>query len=537
MSCYRVASSFYGKGTSTFTYNGDDSLGRRERRGLTTKVNVGLASGPSEFSGAYDDSGALAEQNYPGGIKAKYTHDLSGAETGLSYTQTVGGVESDLLGFSQQVDNDGRVRNAVGPDSEQVYTFDDRDRLSTVVDTAGNQCTTRIYGFSGDSNRTSLKTYLPGTAGVCQSTTGSTASSTFDAADRITGTGYTYDKLGRTLTVPATDTSNPAGGNLAAGYHVNDMVATLSQTVFENGANVVKGQDFTLDVAGRLSVTKNLTANMSLKESTNHYDGSDDSPVWTETKTRPDASTAWTTPTWSRYVSGLGGMAIIQGFDGKNTIQLANLHDDIIATADIVGTGISSYSEYTEYGLARDPANTPDRYGWLGTNQRDADTIGGLTLMGARLYNPTTGRFLTRDPVAGGNDNTYTYPADPINLQDIRGMATKWLKGYKDIKLSAKRTKKLIKALRRGGKTEKLTNTLAKFVPNARVLAYALKFGRIGAKALAAGLEAKLAIGRKGVVIRIGFRKFKGGGKGWIPPWPAYKIAPRYKSGGTRGWL
>ena len=41
--------------------------------------------------------------------------------------------------------------------------------------------------------------------------------------------------------------------------------------------------------------------------------------------------------------------------------------------------------------------------------------------MGARLYNPVTGRFLSMDSVAGGNDNTYTYPPDPINMFDLSG--------------------------------------------------------------------------------------------------------------------
>ena len=127
------------------------------------------------------------------------------------------------------------------------------------------------HGFSLDSNRASLKSFTPDTAGACQDTSAaSTVAPTFDAADRITAVDYTYDPLGRTLTVPAADTSNPDGGNLTAGYHVNDMVATLSQSVVANGANVMKGQDFTLDVADRLSVTKNLTTGVSLKESTNH---------------------------------------------------------------------------------------------------------------------------------------------------------------------------------------------------------------------------------------------------------------------------
>ncbi|TAK71010.1 MAG: hypothetical protein EPO13_00460, partial [Actinomycetota bacterium] len=52
----------------------------------------------------------------------------------------------------------------------------------------------------------------------------------------------------------------------------------------------------------------------------------------------------------------------------------------------------------------------------------------GLTLMGARLYNPTTGRFQSTDPVHGGNANTYTYPVNPITMYDLNGQ---W--GFSDL--------------------------------------------------------------------------------------------------------
>ncbi|MEJ1229473.1 MAG: RHS repeat-associated core domain-containing protein [Galbitalea sp.] len=41
--------------------------------------------------------------------------------------------------------------------------------------------------------------------------------------------------------------------------------------------------------------------------------------------------------------------------------------------------------------------------------------------MGARQYVPIRGRFLSVDPVAGGNSNDYNYPDDPVNGNDLTG--------------------------------------------------------------------------------------------------------------------
>jgi hypothetical protein len=42
--------------------------------------------------------------------------------------------------------------------------------------------------------------------------------------------------------------------------------------------------------------------------------------------------------------------------------------------------------------------------------------------MGARVYNPETNQFTSKDPIKGGNENSYTYPNDPINGSDFTGL-------------------------------------------------------------------------------------------------------------------
>ena len=422
-----------GKGTYTYTWDGTDTLGNIEHRGLATRIDLGYAAGDTDVvAGAYDAAGGLVQQVLPGGYAQAWTRNLAGQPTAMAYTQTVGGTTTPILGFTQTHDHLGRVVTATGPAGSQQYTYDDRARLTEVQDTGTEGCTTRVYGFTGDSNRTALATYAPDADGGCQtSTAATTVGFSYDTADRITTTGYNYDRIGRTTTVPKAHTSNAAdglAGDLTVTYAANDMVASLQQTIAspDTGLAQVRKQVFSLDGSDRASTIKGYTDTVQLVETLNHYDSDADSPAWTQTKTRPDATTAWTT-TWNRYASDLaGGLAVDLDNTGTAFLQLTNLHGDIVATTTLGQAGINTYTETNEYGQPKTGSTGGSgRYGWLGTHQRDTSVVGGLTLMGARLYAPTTGRFLTIDPIHGGNDNRYTYPPDPINKLDLDGRS--WL--------------------------------------------------------------------------------------------------------------
>lgn len=419
----RVGTFNDGKGTYTYTYNGTDALGRTERRGLVTKVDLGYATGAAdEVKGAYDRGGNLVRQDLPDGYQMTWTRNLAGEATALSYTKA----GTSVVSFAHTYDHLGMPRTAVGPAGSRTYRYDDRTRLVQVDDLmTAVGCTTRKYTFTGDSNRTHLTHYGQNAAGGCQTTTATnTETFSYDQADRISGAGYTYDRMGRTLSMPVahTDLAGMAGAsNLSIGYHANDMVASLQQTVPIGAGTALKQQLFALDASGRVSQTRTLADGALLREMLNHYDGAADSPAWTETKSRPNGNAAFIT-TWNRYVSDLtGGLALDVNSQGVVVLQLANLHGDIVGTVTVGQVGVDQYTETDEYGRRSPALVASPRYGWLGTYMRDASALGAVVLMGARLYATATGRFLSIDRIEGGNDNRYTYPVNPIANADLSG--------------------------------------------------------------------------------------------------------------------
>ncbi|MFG1761084.1 RHS repeat-associated core domain-containing protein [Micromonospora echinofusca] len=407
----RMATNNDGKAQRTYFYDGGT-----ERRGLLTSIEDAQAG---VFGGSYDADGRLGAETWPNGLQATFQTDETGAQVGLSYVKP-GCAVSDCTLYTESVvrSTHGQWRERSSSLSEQSYGYDKAGRLTSVRDMLGGQCTTRTYGFSSSSNRTALTEFAPDGTGACQTTSSTTARTwSYDTADRVNSVGYFYDALGRTTTVPAGDTPNSENGDIAITYHASDMVDTISQNGFTT--------DYAIDVTGdRIRAWIDNTGGSPV-QSVHHYAGDTDMPAWTQ-----ETATSYTRP-----VSGLKGLSgVFDSEGGQVEWWLPNLHGDLVVAIHADSEGFDRTTETTEYGITRGDTSGRQRYGWLGAEQRAGEPLSGLTLMGVRLYSPTTARFLTVDKVYGGSANPYEYcSGDGVNCSDLSGLgkndcANKWYK-------------------------------------------------------------------------------------------------------------
>ncbi len=184
----------------------------------------------------------------------------------------------------------------------------------------GQGCTTRTYTYDADSNRTQVLSYAPGSGGSCStSSTPTQVSHTYDAADRISDSGYVYDALGRITSVPEGDAGEDA---LTSSYFMDDRVRSQSQGDVTN--------TYDLDPARRAMLRTRSSAGGPETE-TSHYTDDNDSPSWTETDSGH----------WSRNVSGIDGDLVATVDDTADTVlQLTDLHGNVAATAATSSTKV-----------------------------------------------------------------------------------------------------------------------------------------------------------------------------------------------------
>lgn len=482
---YNVASapavSNDGFASTSYTYDtprDGDRLG--EHRGLVTMQLDALGEDvPGTWTAAYGPTGSPSSVTAPNGVVDSRTYSTVGSLVSKAYTDHTG--TPLMTGWSPGYNVHGQVVTETGPVGiggtyATTFTYDTAGRLTTEkyvpVDT---DPVTRTYELNNNSDRVGSTTTIgaasqkrTGAFNAASQLRSTTATGSLPGATGITnraddagsgpggtsrgmaptpqprstaGTGdYVYDGYGRTTTLPGVDTTT--GVPITYGWKINDRVNTETMTT-DTGQSTTTVTDDPTDRRATAATTGAHSDTFSYI----YGDASDNPAVLTSTRDGGETSSA-------RYTTGpAGGMSIIQETttgDGAElppswwtlptsssaattttvNLQLSNPHGDIVAstpnTTTITASQVSTATAWSGFGLAQTGGVPSGVYGWEGSNQRDTLNPGSLITMGARLYNQTTGTFLTLDPIPGGNANPYTYPTDPCNRKDLDGKADRY---------------------------------------------------------------------------------------------------------------
>jgi RHS repeat-associated protein len=335
-----------------------------------------------------------------------------------------------LRALSAGIENpDGSWNNQLS----QSYTYDPAGNVTAIADTTHGTTQAQCFGYDPLRRLTQAWTT---TADPCQNTPDTAAIGGPDPY----WTSYTYDPTGnrttetrhaigsaaqvtRTYTYPATGAAQP---------HTLTSVATsgagTDTYTYDNAGNTI-----TRTTAGR---TQNLSwdAEGRLASATD-ADGAKTSYLYDADGTRllrrdPSATTLYLDSTELRQYnsSTVTGTRYYNGVAVRTTTGLTWLAADHHGTNQLVinaNTFTVTRRKTTPFGTPRGTAPTswPDDHGFVGGPQ---DTT-GLTHLGAREYDPTTGRFVSVDPVVDIGDpqqmNAYAYGNNnPVTTSDANGL-------------------------------------------------------------------------------------------------------------------
>ncbi|MGH3009674.1 MAG: RHS repeat-associated core domain-containing protein [Gaiellaceae bacterium] len=382
---------------TTYTYDAADQLQSETAAGNT-------------YHFYYDNRGNLRGTQYPtstptfswvdtnpdGWVSDQYNRHGSIDDT--TTPATVPSDSSPLADYTYTYDADGKrlseVRKSGSTNQTTTYSYDNVGRLSQVSLPSG---TCRDYSYDLDSNRSQIQEASTGCNGTFNTTTYHYTPATTPGIDQLTSitdstnntTSYTYTSDGQVSNQGTTSLAWDGFGRLST--------ATV-------GSNTVT---YTYDPTGAL-----MSRSSSSPSSTTNYRLGD----LFETNASGTITTSYTD-------GPAGDLASFNGPpSGTPTFLYYDAHGNLAAEANSSGT-ITSNHTYDPFGAPVDnvPANqTVHRF--VGRWNKQYDTTTGFVLMGARPYDPNTGRFLAIDPIPGGSLNNYDYAGqDPINNYDLNG--------------------------------------------------------------------------------------------------------------------
>jgi RHS repeat-associated protein len=278
----------------------------------------------------------------------------------------------------------GKVETVLGVARQLTYAYDAADRL---IEVQRDGLTVEQYDYDANGNRTSA------------SVGGSSTTATYDGQDRLVTAGaeqFIHDPSGRLV-------ERSAGGKTTTyGY---DAFGNLESVTLPSGDVV----SYVLDADGR-RIGKRVNGTLVQGFL---YAGS----------FRPVAELDGAGAIVARFVYAGGSVPAYMVKGGTAFRFVTDEVGSIRLVVDAESGAIAERLDYDSFGnVTADTSPGFQPFGFAGA-LRDRDT--GLDHMGAREYDPVTGRFTTPDPVgfASGSTNLYTYAGnDPVNEVDPVGL-------------------------------------------------------------------------------------------------------------------